>query len=438
MSRAKLVELQDLPPGALQLVADFGPTFSDRVRLRRLCSATRLVEWRWGPPLSILEDFGGLGLGDVGACAVAEALTRETSGAVIRLRLCDNAIGDRGAAALAGALAASRASVRRLYMEGNEIGPVGARAVSAAIASRETLMEVDLRRNRLGPADKMEIRCSHRGKQVFLDWDLPSPTYMIDAQAHIDARMRCILLDWLMGIFFSDSFDLPWVEDTDVTLFQTISIMDRYLSRKAVEKNRFQLVGATCAFVAARHCEAHGDREPEALGLVKRLVSWSDSAFTEEDLLLTARDVREALEHELDQPTVYTLLLRYLTHTGWKTRKLLLLSEYLLFLTALSYPMLRHRPQVVATAVVALAARTVGDMVDGWQDRLLRIARVTREEAVPCLRAVALLHASAREGVPALKGFREQLSAYLKYSRRDMQDVARLRLAPPCSALLPQ
>ncbi|CAK0872482.1 unnamed protein product [Prorocentrum cordatum] len=120
----------------------------------------------------------------------------------------------------------------------------------------------------------------------------------------------------------------------------------------------------------------------------------------------------------------------------------LLLSEYLLHLAALSYPMLLYRPQVVVTAVVALTHSSLGEVsgaVAGWQQRLLRHAKVTREEVVPCLRAVASLHASARQGSLALKGDNGKiLSAFRKFSRRDMQEVAKLQLAPPASALLPQ
>jgi hypothetical protein len=425
----------------LQHVADFGPTFLGRVHLQRACSATRLVEWRWAPPLSISEDLSGLGLGDAGACAVAEALARETSHNVVRLHVSNNAIGDRGAAALAGALAKSRAPVRRVYMEDNEVGLVGARAMMAAIASIGTLKEVDLCGNRLSSAVKKEVRYARKGKQMLLDWNLPSPTYMSDTQPQINARMRCILFDWLMDVFAS-SFHTPMSDSSfsPPELFQTFSIVDRYLSRRAVARERFQLVGAAGAFVSARHCEVGADSEPEALQSVRRLVRVSDNAFTDEDLLRTAGDIRDVLENELDQPTVYTLLLRYLVRTGWQMRGLLL-SEYLLHLAALSYPVLFYRPQVVVAAVVALTHSTLGEIsgaVAGWQQRLLRYAKVTREEVAPCLQAVALLHASARQGSPALKGDGKILSAFRKFSRQDMQEVAKLELAHPASALLPQ
>ncbi|CAK0872483.1 unnamed protein product [Prorocentrum cordatum] len=299
------VRLQDLPPGVLQHVADFGPTFLGRVHFRRACASTQLVEWRWAPPLSISEDLSGLGLGDVGACAVAEALARGASDDVVRLHVGNNAIGDRGAAALAGALAESRAPVRRVYMENNEVGLVGARAMLAAISSSGTLKEVDLRGNRLSSAGKREVRYSRKGKQMFLDWDLPSPTYMSDTQPHINPRMRCILFDWLMDVFAS-SFHTPMPDNSfsPSEMFQTFSIVDRYLSRRPVAREHFQLVGAAGAFVSARHGELGADREPAALKSVRRLVRVSDHAFTDEDLLRTAGDIREALEHELDQPTV--------------------------------------------------------------------------------------------------------------------------------------
>ncbi|CAK0874918.1 unnamed protein product [Prorocentrum cordatum] len=106
----------------------------------------------------------------------------------------------------------------------------------------------------------------------------------------------------------------------------------------------------------------------------------------------------------------------------------LLLSEYLLHLAALSYPLLAYPPQVVVAAVVAITHSTLGEAsgaVAGWQQRLLRCARVAQEEVAPCLRAAALLHACARGGSPALKGHGKLLAAFRKFSRRDMQERSR-------------
>ncbi|CAK0887073.1 unnamed protein product, partial [Prorocentrum cordatum] len=291
----------DLPQGVLQHVADLGSTFMGRVQLQRACSATRLVEWRWAPPLSLSEDFSGLGLGDVGACAVAEALMREGSDAVVRLHVGNNAIGDRGAAALASALARSPASVRRVYLEENEIGLSGARAILGAAAFHGMLQEVDLRGNRLRAADKEELRRSYKWRRVLLDWDLPSPTYMSDTQPNIDASMRCVLFDWLIDVF-TNAFHTPAQDGSfDASeMFQTFSLVDRYLSRRAVTRAQLQLVGAACAFVSVRHGDLTGDREPQALESVRRLVRVSASAFTGEDLLRTAGDIRAVLEHDLD------------------------------------------------------------------------------------------------------------------------------------------
>lgn len=322
--------------------------------------------------------------------------------------------------------------MRRLYLEGNKIGSAGARALSAMMASHKTLKEIDLCSNRISPVARSELRCSTDRQQVFFDWDLPSPTFM-SSQSDINAKMRCILNDWLTDVFFTSMRQRPPDNGglSERKLFLAFGMIDRFLSRRPVPRTRLQLLGVACAFAAARHGEPGGERDPESLDCARWLASVTDGTFAVDDVISMAAEVRSALDEGLDQPTVYTLLLRYLCRTGWRLPGLLL-AEYLLYLTVLDYSMLQCSPQAVTAGVVALVHESLGVEVTGalpdWRQRLLRSAGVDERDVEACKRTLAVLHSRARDGDPFLKGHSSRLAAYRRYAEPQMNSVSKYNL----------
>ena len=64
---------------------------------------------------------------------------------------------------------------------------------------------------------------------------------IINIQTDIKASMRCILIDWLISL--QDKFF------TNIkTLFLTINLIDRYLSKFLILRTKFQLLGVTALF----------------------------------------------------------------------------------------------------------------------------------------------------------------------------------------------
>lgn len=77
----------------------------------------------------------------------------------------------------------------------------------------------------------------------------PTSTYMKD-QPHINASMRSILIDWLIEV------NLKW-KYVPATLYLTVNIVDRYLSKATVTRSELQLVGVTALFIASKYEEIY-------------------------------------------------------------------------------------------------------------------------------------------------------------------------------------
>lgn len=68
--------------------------------------------------------------------------------------------------------------------------------------------------------------------------------YMDKVQNFISEHMREVLVDWLVEV----AEEYKFVSDT---LYLTVLHVDRYLSSFTISKNRLQLLGVACMFIAS-------------------------------------------------------------------------------------------------------------------------------------------------------------------------------------------
>ena len=70
----------------------------------------------------------------------------------------------------------------------------------------------------------------------------------MSAQTDINASMREILVDWLIEVHLKFKL-LP------ETLYLTVNLIDRYLEKQNVLRNKLQLVGVTAMLIASKYEE---------------------------------------------------------------------------------------------------------------------------------------------------------------------------------------
>lgn len=89
-------------------------------------------------------------------------------------------------------------------------------------------------------------------------------------EPNITPTMRAIVVDWLEELNAQCDFGIE-------TLFLTVNILDKYLSKYKVTKHDLQLLGACCFLIAAKYEEDH----PPS---IRCLVYVSCGAFTYTDV----------------------------------------------------------------------------------------------------------------------------------------------------------
>ena len=100
--------------------------------------------------------------------------------------------------------------------------------------------------------------------------------------------MRCILIDWIISLqnkFFKKSS----------TLFLTINLIDRYLSKKSIHRTKFQLLGVTSLFIAFKYEEIYMKNINDFIDLTAR-------AFDKAEILSMEKTIINLVEFNLDLP----------------------------------------------------------------------------------------------------------------------------------------
>lgn len=129
----------------------------------------------------------------------------------------------------------------------------------------------------------------------------PIPDY-IDSQIEINAKMRAILVDWLVDV----SEEYHMVTDT---LYYSVNFLDRVLSVQRVSRSQLQLVGITCMWIAAKYEEIY----PPNVGEFSYI---TDNTYSREQLVAMEEEVLKKLKYELTVPTAKTFLRRMLQVRG--------------------------------------------------------------------------------------------------------------------------
>ncbi len=90
-------------------------------------------------------------------------------------------------------------------------------------------------------------------------------------QPDINEKMRAILIDWLVEVHLK--FKL-----VPETLYLTVNLIDRYLEKVDVMREKLQLVGVTAMLIASKYEEIYA---PE----VQDFVYITDKAYSKQEIL---------------------------------------------------------------------------------------------------------------------------------------------------------
>lgn len=235
----------------------------------------------------------------------------------------------------------------------------------------------------------------------------------IVTQPDLTARMRSILVDWLIEVH--RKFELM-----PETLYLAINVVDRFLSLRTASRRELQLVGIGSMLIASKYEEIWAPEVvnflqllwllPKVLFLPNLLGFWkwqvndfvciSDNAYVKEQILVMEKTILEKLEWLLTVPTPYVFLVRYIKASVQSDKEVCInfdsdskkfsdiasnfglicllfaimqMENMVFFLAELGlthYPIVTsYRPSVIAASAVYAARRTL-DKSPFWTETL--------------------------------------------------------------------
>jgi len=233
----------------------------------------------------------------------------------------------------------------------------------------------------------------------------PSPTYM-DRQVYINAKMRAILIDWLVDVH--KKYKLR-----SETFFLAVNILDRFLEVHVTTQRHLQLIGLTALWISAKFEEIYPPQ-------LKDFVYVTDKAYTKEDLLKMEVVILTALQFKILRPTALQFLDRYQSINGC-TDVHRDLAQYLLELALVDYKMLRYTSSHLAAASILLSNKLLRR--PSWTQAAVRHTKMTEAMLKDCAKEMCVLLECAETST--LQAVRK------KYSQPKHHAVAKLNFHVP-------
>ena len=241
-----------------------------------------------------------------------------------------------------------------------------------------------------------------------------------EIQSDIKPKMRTILIDWLVQVHHR--FKLY-----QETLFLTVWIIDSYLMRKPVKKNKLQLVGVSAMLLAAKYEEIY---TPE----VRDFVYITDSAYSGEEIRAMEKDLFFTLDYCLGTPLCLHFLRRY-SKAGDVTPEIHAMSKFLMELAQPQMLCLLFSPSQLAAGALCLTSnilpRDGKKQPTGWNKTLEHYSGHSQQELVSVMKGLACLVNGMSKS--------NQQAVYAKYSSSKFMEVAKdthLTLSPFIHQLL--
>jgi len=196
---------------------------------------------------------------------------------------------------------------------------------------------------------------------------MPQPNYM-ESQVDINAKMRAILIDWLVEVHMKYKLRLE-------TLYLTINLLDRYLMRMPVNRKRLQLVGVVAMFVACKFEEIEPPR-------VQDFIYITDNAYSKDDILSLECTMLTTLSFKIVAPTPAHLL-HYMLSANRCDDRHRQLVQYILELALLDFRMVRHSPSHLVASALLLSNELIGRRLL-WPSPMVSHTRHTEHDLRTC------------------------------------------------------
>ena len=172
----------------------------------------------------------------------------------------------------------------------------------------------------------------------------PKFGYM-NVQNDINQQMRAILIDWLIEVHFRYKLKSE-------TLFQTVWIIDTYLSYHQITRAKLQLLGIASLLISCKSQEIYYPQ-------LNVFIDITDGAYIKSELLEMENNILKILNFNIVSPTAndfYNIIAKAFNFD----KKEYYLGKYFLESSLIDYNMIKHNSSVIAVSCAYIVMKFFG------------------------------------------------------------------------------
>lgn len=189
------------------------------------------------------------------------------------------------------------------------------------------------------------------------------------------------------------------------TLYLTVYLIDWFLSKNCIERERLQLLGITCMLIASKYEEVNAPR-------IEDFCFITDNTYTKEEVVKLESLVLKSSSYQLFAPTTKTFLRRFLraAQASYKRPSIELeyLANYLAELTLMNYGFLNFLPSMIAASAVFLARWTLDQSSHPWNPTLEHYASYKASDLKATVLALQDLQLNSNDDCPLPAAIRKK------------------------------
>ena len=168
----------------------------------------------------------------------------------------------------------------------------------------------------------------------------------IEKQEDINPIMRGILINWIMEVLFQLNFK-------EETLFQTIWIIDTYLTLTQINRMKLQLVGIAALLISCKEYEIYYPK-------ISHFLQITNNAYTKEELTKMENDILLKLKFNIICPTpldFYNIVSKAFNFD----EKKYFLGKYFMESCLIDYNFIKYSASVIGIACAYITMKFFGD-----------------------------------------------------------------------------
>lgn len=194
----------------------------------------------------------------------------------------------------------------------------------------------------------------------------PYPYYIPEVQSEITWDNRATLINWIVQVH--SRFNL-----LPETLYLTVNLIDRFLSKRPISLSKFQLCGAVALFIAAKYEEIN-------CPTVKQMAYMVSNQYTTKELLKAERFMISDLEFNMGYPGPMSFLRRTSKADNYDS-EIRTLAKYFLEITIMDMRFVSSPPSWLAAGASYLSLKMLRQ--EPWTEAHVYYSGYTEEQLAP-------------------------------------------------------